>query len=210
MTNFFSSARFGFLLFCSIQLFSHIQPIDSLKATEYNIDVEASMSDNNIVNQIDRFLDAGLRYQEETTKRFDYKHFMKKAYNLLDDQNASISDAVRKDLKKRIQNRIEVRHFQTNSIGAFNPELVDYCDYTNVLQGAILETCIGTVMRAIPELKDVSSVLIRHGTWRAYNEHVINERASQERKTTVHVIHEGGYNDRDNTPGNPRRKKNRD
>lgn len=189
MTNFFSGARLGFLLFCSIQLFSHVQPVDSLQAIEYNIDAEAIMSDNNIVNQIDRLFDAGLRYQEETGKKFEYKRFMDKAYKLLDnqdtivsDEDETIKDEVKKDLKKRIKNRIEVRHFQQNTREFFNPELTDYCDYTDAVESAILETCIGTILRAIPELRDVGNALIEHGLSKANNERAIlfNEKLKRQ------------------------------
>ena len=78
LAYFLTSIRFSILLFCCLQVFTCIPSINSEESIECSINVESVMNDNNIANQIDRLLDLGLKYQEATGKKFDYKSILKK------------------------------------------------------------------------------------------------------------------------------------
>lgn len=76
MFNFASIIKFRFLLICCLQAFTSIYTLESSSIVfEHHIDSEAIMNDNNVANQIDRFLDIGLEYQKTTGKNLIIKFF---------------------------------------------------------------------------------------------------------------------------------------
>lgn len=145
------------------------------------------MNDNNIANQIDRLLDVGLKYQEATGKKFDYKSILKKTYTMLDENGSNVPEEIRKDIKKRIKKRILDRHFQsktknksnliakgddsyTSSASYDDPRDKDFYGYTDSYRGAVLEGCIGVAVSFIPGFQGVGAAIIAHSLWRSYDE----------------------------------------
>lgn len=67
---------------------------------------------DNLEDKIDCFIDAGMQYQEATSKIFKYKTFLKQAYKHLQKENIYFDKITKRDLKKRIQDRISERFFE--------------------------------------------------------------------------------------------------
>lgn len=105
----------------------------------------------------------------------------------MDENNAHVPKDIRKDIKRRIKKRIKDRddHLKGKRVGynisAYDDESTnqryndprdsDYYGYTDELRGAVIESCIGAAMCAIPcgATQGVGLMVLGHGITRVIN-----------------------------------------
>lgn len=151
------SSYFFYLFIC---FFTQILPFDSrieAKAHcssdfDFNIDVNAIQNCNNLDDKIDYLIDIGMKYQQVTAKKFKYKKFLKQTYKYLEKHDVHVDKKIKKDLKKRVQNRINCRLFgeshnldKMSTHYALASSKYSNVEYSNGFREGIVEVTIGFV-----------------------------------------------------------------
>ena len=171
--------RFCFIFCFSVQILSLNSRVEAqtygYTNCEYNFDANAINNCHTLDDKIDCFIDAGMQYQQTTSKKFKYKKFLKEAYKHLDEHNIKVDKKLKKDIEKRVQNRITERFFKHDKKFESN-HILGYCkeiatthnpngDYPNGFREAIVEIGTGAVMLAseIPPVQVVGGGLVVSG-----------------------------------------------
>lgn len=153
---------------------------------EFNMDVTVIKNLDNLDDKIDFFIDAGMQYQQATSKNFKYKNFLKQTYKHLEKENIHVDKKTKNYLKKLIQDRISERLFEYKKINkttfsnqnanskqatitkasseqasSSNPR----GNYSNDFREGIVEVSIGMVFIAseVPPLQAVGVGLVTDG-----------------------------------------------
>ncbi len=166
--------RFCFVFCFSVQILSLNSRVEAQTSNcEYNFDANAINNCHTLDDKIDCFIDAGMQYQQETSKKFKYKKFLKQAYKHLEGQNIKVDKKLKKDMDRLVQNRINERFFghQANktSAGRASPGQANRHnpngDYPNIFREAIIEISTGAVMLVseIPPVQIVGGGLVVSG-----------------------------------------------
>ena len=87
MFNFLFSYRFCCTFCCIVQILSFNSRVEAKTSHhsnfEFNMDANTIRNCDNLEDKIDCFIDAGMQYQQATSKIFKYKTFLKQAYKHL-------------------------------------------------------------------------------------------------------------------------------
>ncbi len=172
--------RFCFIFCCIVQIFSLNSRVEAqtygYTNCEYNFDANAINNCHTLDDKIDCFIDAGMQYQQTTSKKFKYKKFLKEAYKHLEGQNIRVDKKLKKDMERRVQNRITERFFghgkeihEPSQRGGYYKAIASSQnpdgDYPNGFREAIVEISTGAVMLVseIPPVQIVGGGLVVDG-----------------------------------------------
>lgn len=182
MFNFLCSYRFCCIFCCITQILSFNSRIEAKTSDhsnlEFNIDVDAIRNCHHLDDKIDCFIDAGIEFQKVTSKKFKYKKVLKKVYKHLKEQNIKVDKNLKKDMERRVQNRINERffgytkeiHLKSQMKGFSNRGIANSenpnGDYPNDFREGIIEIGTGLVFVGsdIPPVQLTGGGLIVDGT----------------------------------------------
>jgi hypothetical protein len=159
MVNIISNHYFC-LLFCFFtQILSFNSGLEAktkhFSNSELCVDVDAIMNCENLDDQIDNFINIGIQYQQVTSKKFEYKKFLKQAYKYLEDRDVKVDKNLKKHMKTIVQNRINERFFGHSKKTGVANNLEIRCaianqenpkgEYSNGFREGIIEMAVGGI-----------------------------------------------------------------
>ena len=182
MFNFLFSYRFCCTFCCIVQILSFNSRVEAKTSHhsnfEFNMDANTIRNCDNLEDKIDCFIDAGMQYQQATSKKFKYKKFLKQVYKHLEGQDIKVDKNLKKDMESRVQNRITERFFGHSKEIHAKSQMKGYCskaiassgnpngDYSNDFREGIIEigTGLAFVASEIPPVQIAGGSLIVDGT----------------------------------------------
>ena len=149
-TNFYRT-----ICICSLSLSTVFVGI---KATEFDSNEfsERVLVCDNANDQLDNFIEVCIEYQKQTGKKFDYKKFLRKTYEYLEDQNVYIPKDIKKEVEQSIKERLKEllsentcleKAFQNQTLNRYRRERPNV---NNDVRNSVLRVGTGVLMMCVP------------------------------------------------------------